>query len=156
MTTHTAQTATINPERTTRMKTLLGLCLALCIAVPAGLGQDASALSITPVEGGALAGVDVLAASDAVASDGWTGIHPVVFLRRNWKGILAASGTALAAYAAYEVYDHQHDSKKSKSAEDEEEEDPTLDIPDITGGVVVTAVEGDGNTITTYFYSPQN
>lgn len=98
----------------------------------------------------------VLAASDAVASDGWTGIHPVVFIKRNWKGILAASGTALAAYAAYEVYDHQHDSKKSKSAEDEEEEDPALEIPDITGGVVVTAVEGDGNTITTYFYSPQN
>ena len=136
------------------MKTLLALCIALCIAVPAVIGQDTSALSITPVEGGALAGVDVLAASDAVASDGWTGIHPGLFIKNNWKGILAASGTALAAYAAYEVYDHQHDSKKSKDAE--EEEDPALEIPDITGGVVVTAVEGDGNTITTYFYSPQN
>lgn len=96
----------------------------------------------------------VLVASDAVASDGWTGIHPVVFIKRNWKGILAAAGTALAAYAAYEIYDHQSDSKKSKDAE--EEEDPALEIPDITGGVAVTAVEGDGNTITTYFYSPQN
>lgn len=138
------------------MKTILALCIALCIAVPAGLAQDASALTITPVEGGALAGVDVLAASDAVSSDGWTGIHPVVFLKRNWKGILAASGTALAAYAAYEVYDHQNDSKKSKDAEDEEKEDPTIDIPDISGGVVVTAVSGTGNQVTTYFYSPQN
>ena len=67
-------------------------------ALTAAIGQDTSALSITPVEGGALAGVDVLAASDAVASDGWTGHEAkraAVLTEKNDKAKLAGVAAAL-------------------------------------------------------------
>lgn len=138
------------------MKTTLAAMIALALLATAGLGQDASPLQIQPTDGGALAAVDVLAASDSVSSDGWTGIHPVVFLRKNWKGIAATAGSALAAYAAYEIYDNNNGSSKKSKDSEEEDADPDLEIPDISGGVVVTAVSGVGNQVTTYFYSPQN
>ena len=135
------------------MKTILAALVLAILAIPA-LARDNAALppvSIQASPDGAAIGIDAFAAAGAMDSPSWTGIHPGLWLSKNWKGVLGAAAVAGAAYATYAIYDNNkggggHSSAAAEPADAEEAEA----IPTVAGDALVVGIAGDGNTVTIY------
>lgn len=140
------------------MTMLMGLLIlaAILFALPALAADELSPVSVQATQDGAMLGVDLGAATSATSSDSWTGVHPGLWFKNNWKGITATAGTALAAWGAYEIYDHNRSSSSSKSSPDGTEEDPVLVIPANVGDQTYVGIQGDGNNVSIYNNSPQS
>ncbi len=140
------------------MTMLMGLLIlaAILFAIPALAADELSPVSVQATQDGALVGVDVGAAASATSSDSWTGVHPGLWFKNNWKGIGATAGTALAAWGAYELYDRNWRSSGGGDSTSAESEDPVLVIPANVGDQTYVGIQGDGNTVSIYNNSPLN
>lgn len=98
---------------------------------------------------GAIVAADLGAAAAALRDGSWTGFHPGLWLRNNWKPVVGTLATAGAAWGAYEIYDHNRSSgSSSKSAATAEEEEKQPPLPTVAGDAMVVGINGDGNTVT--------
>lgn len=102
-------------------------------------------------EGGGIVAADLGAAAAAMRDGSWTGFHPGLWLRNNWKPVVGTLATAGAVWGAYEIYDHNRGSGgSSKSAAAPAEEDDEPAPPTVGGDAMVVGINGDGNTVTIY------